>query len=222
MERVSPSRGLGVLSQDPHLPPSDHTFSLASKLYISAPNPDLDKLTEEAHRYLPSAPLGSGYIGDEAIATRVLQDWNRHNDAHRVGAPDGTGVGADMLSDLPKSRRRWNLCCQAISEQRVSPQFADYLASGTFIFTAKPDKSNPEHPFPADHTKVTGARPLLLCPTLRRLVSGFLAVRYTVHNRRLYSEKLQFGLIASGTEAAMGFSLASAFLLPTAGSVCHA
>ena len=219
VERVSPSRGLGVLSQDPHLPPTPHTFSLASKLYISAPNPDLDKLTEEARRYLPSAPLGSGYIGDEAIATRVLQDWNRHNDAHRVGAPDGTGVGADMLSDLPKSRRRWNLCCQAISEQRVSPQFADYLASGTFIFTAKPDKSNPEHPFPADHTKVTGARPLLLCPTLRRLVSGFLAVRYTVHNRRLYSEKLQFGLIASGTEAATRDVLLTVDLKPPTNAV---
>ena len=125
VERCSPSKGLGILNQSPTLPTSEHTFSLASKLFISAPNPDLDKLAEESRRYLPTAPLGSGYIHDEAIATRVLQDWNRHNDAHRVGAPDGTGVGANMLSDLPKSRRRLNLCCQAIYEQRVSPQFAD-------------------------------------------------------------------------------------------------
>ena len=184
------------------MPPSEHTFSLASKLFISAPNPDLDKLAEESHRYLPKAPLGSGYIHNGDIENRVLQDWNRHNDAHRVGAPDGTGVGANMLSDLPKSRRRLNLCCQAIYEQRVSPQLADYLASGTFILTAKPDKSKPDDPYPADHTEVTGARPLLLCPTLRRLVSGFLAVRYTTHKRRAYSEKLQYGLVASGTEAA--------------------
>ena len=202
VERCSPSKGIGILNQSPAMPPSEHTFSLASKLFISAPNPDLDKLAEESHRYLPKAPLGSGYIHNGEIENRVLQDWNRHNDAHRVGAPDGTGVGANMLSDLPKSRRRLNLCCQAIYEQRVSPQLADYLASGTFILTAKPDKSKPDDPYPADHTEVTGARPILLCPTLRRLVSGFLAVRYTTHKRRAYSEKLQYGLVASGTEAA--------------------
>ena len=124
-----------------------------------------------------------------------------------------------MISDLPKSRRRFNFCCQAIYEQRVSPQFADYLASGTFIFTAKPDKSNPEHPYPADHTKVTGARPLLLCPTLRRLVSGFLAVRYTTHKRKVYSEKLQYGLIASGTEAATRDVLLTVDLKPSTHAV---
>jgi hypothetical protein len=119
-----------------------------------------------------------------------------------------------MISDMPKSRRRFNLCCQTVSEQRVSPEFTDYLTSGNFVFTAKPDKSNPEQPFPADHTKVTGVRPLLLCPTPRRLVSGFLAVRYTVHNRKLYSKKLQFGLIASGTEAATRDTLLTVDLKP--------
>ena len=124
-----------------------------------------------------------------------------------------------MISDLPKSRRRFNFCCQAIYEQRVSPQFADYLASGTFIFTAKPDKSKPEDPYPADHTQVTGARPLLVCPTLRRLVSGFLAVRYTTHKREVYGKKLQYGLIASGTEAATRDVLLTVDLQPATHAV---
>ena len=98
VERHSPFKEIGILNQHPHLPPSEHTFSLASKLYISAPNPDLDKLAEEAHRYLPRAPLRSGYIGDEAVATRVLQDWNRHNDAHRVGAPGGIILVSPLTS----------------------------------------------------------------------------------------------------------------------------
>jgi hypothetical protein len=190
VERHSPSKGLGIIKQDPHLPPPEHTFSLASKPYISAPNPDLDKLTEEVHRYLPRAPLGSGYIGDEAVATRVLQDWNRHNDAHRVGAPDATGVGADMLSDLPKSRRRLNFCCQAISEQRVSPQFADSLASGTFVFTAKPDKClTPSTPSPPTTQRLLAHDPSCFAPpsVASSLVSSPFA---TMHNWKIYSEKI--------------------------------
>ena len=161
------------------------------------------------YKYDPGADHPKGFRGYSLLADEKLLSVNAmvrlsgiRFEIDRVGAPDGTGVGANMLSDLPKSRRRLNLCCQAIYEQRVSPQFTDYLASGTFILTAKPDKSKPDDLYPADHTEVTGARPLLRCPTLRRLVSGFLAVRYTTHKRKAYSEKLQYGLIASGTEAA--------------------
>ena len=117
-------------------------MNLGLTFFPRAPNPDLEKLAAEADRHLPKYPLGSGFIHDRELELKIIGDWIRHFTTHPMGMADGTGLGHLHIS-LPSARRLFALWFQTILDCRTTVLHRVYLRSGTFRFTAKPDKSKP-------------------------------------------------------------------------------
>ena len=183
------------------MPPTLRAMTLGLTFFPRAPNPDLDRLATEADRYLPSSPLGSGYINDRELELKIIGDWVRHFTTRPMGMADGTGLGHLHLS-LPTARRLFALWFQTILDCRTTKLHRVYLRSGTFRFTAKPNKSNPDEPYPANPDDVKSIRSIAITPAARRATAGLLASRYTNHNREIYIHHRQYGLVPSGMEAA--------------------
>ena len=118
-----------------------------------------------------------------------------------MGMADGTGLGHLHIS-LPTARRLFALWFQTILDCRTTKLHRVYLRSGTFRFTAKPDKSNPDDPYPVNPDDVKSIRSIAITPAARRATAGLLASRYTNHNREIYIHHRQYGLVPSGMEAA--------------------
>ena len=200
VERRSPSAGFRTITAPPSMPPTLQTMKLGLTFFPRAPNPNIELLAAEADRYLPKSPLGSGFIHDRELELKVIGDWIRHFTTHSMGMADGTGLGHLHLA-LPSARRLFALWFQTILDCRTTKLHRAYLRSGTFRFTAKPDKNNPDQPYPTNPDQVKAIRSIIT-PAARRSTAGLLASRYTNHNREIYIHHRQYGLVPSGMEAA--------------------
>ena len=80
-----------------------------------------------------------------------------------MGMADGTGLGHLHIS-LPSARRLFALWFQSILDCRTTVLHRVYHRSGTFRFIAKPDKSNPDEPYPVNPDHVKSLRSIALTP----------------------------------------------------------
>ena len=187
--------------QIPFAPPLLRLAPLFTSKVVTAPNPDLAVLAEQANTILPNGPYASIGFADSTDHAACTSRWSRLLSSAADTAPDGTGMRTryyTLSTDLFSVLGLWLRALT--SRHQTTQQMRTFLQSKALSCQIKPRKANKQWPTTVE--QIDNTRPLSRHNNIfRRAPAGHLARRCTRAVCGLLLALGQYGLATAGTDA---------------------
>ena len=187
-------------SSPPFIPETESMTPVLMAKITTRANPDLDpdQLPAAAKLLMPQAPLGSGYIYDDAERADVTATWANRFDTYGVSRPDGTGFRGCYCAHLRTSVMWFAMLMQSIFDFRVCPELNYALNSSSASGQCKTDKDGNYPKSTADVLKDPRCRPLSAPCQLRKWAERPQATASARHTRADLEAEGQYGMSKDG------------------------